>query len=183
MPRLLRGKPISSISLALIVVVAIGLIVLEIRHHWNYGDFVPLAMHADVTDFKGDIGDGPTTFFDAHLTNFGLFPQEIERCEFVSDAGGHEVSVAYRLEQRDIATHDWKTLFDGAKNFCHPYPLGIKESKLVKKLLWTGQTLSTGAEATSARAMPKGETMRFVIEANGREFPTGLFSIVEVYVH
>jgi len=183
MPRILRGKPISSISLALIVAVAIGVIALEIRHHSKYGHFVPLGMHADVTDFKGDLGDGPTTFFDAHLTNFGVFPQEIERCEFVTDAGGHEVSVAYRLEHWDMATHDWKMLFDGAKNFCHPYPLGIAESKLVKKALWTGQTLSTGAEATSARGMPKGETMRFVIEANGREFPTGRFMIVEVYVH
>jgi hypothetical protein len=133
MPRLLRGKTISSIFVALIVAVAIGLIVLEIRHHWKYGHFVPLGMHSDVTDFKGDIGDGPTTIFDAHLTNFGLFPQEIERCEFVSDAGGHEVSVAYRLEQLEIATHDWKTLFNGAKNFCHPHPLGIAQSKLCQE--------------------------------------------------
>ncbi len=183
MPRLLRGKPISFICLALIVAVAIGLIVLEIRHHWKYGHFVPLGMHADVTDFRGDLGDGPTIFFYAQLTNFGLFPQEIERCEFVSDAGDHEVRVGYRLEQRDIASHDWKTLFDGARNFCHPYHLGIKESKLAKKALWTGQTLSTGVEASSARAMPKGQTMRFVIETNGREFPTGRFSVVEVYVH
>jgi hypothetical protein len=28
-----------------------------------------------------------------------------------------------------------------------------------------------------------GNTMRFVIEANGREFPTGRFAIVEVYSH
>jgi hypothetical protein len=183
MLRLLRGKPISSISVALIVAVATVLIVLEIRHHWKYGHFVPLGMHADVTDFKGDIGDGTTIFFDAHLTNFGLFPQEVERCEFVSDAGAHEVSVAYRLEHLDTATHDWRTLFDSAKNFCHPYPLAIAQSKLVKRALWTGQTLSTGAEATAARAMLKGETMRFVIEANGREFPTGRFMIVEVYGH
>jgi hypothetical protein len=142
-----------------------------------------LDLHADVTDFQGDNGSGPTTFFDAHLTNFGLYPQEIERCEFISDANGHEVSVAYRLEQLDDTTHGWKTLFDSAQTFCRPYPLGIAQSKLAKKVLWTGQSLSTGAETTAERVLLTGETMRFVIEASGREFPTMPFSVIQVYSH
>jgi hypothetical protein len=88
-------KLITSISIALIMAITLGLIALEAHHHSKYGDFFPLGLHADVTDFKADIGSGTATFFDAHLTNFGLYPQEIERCEFISDANAHEVSVAY----------------------------------------------------------------------------------------
>lgn len=170
-------KVIVSISVALIGAVMFGLIALEAHHHLKYGHFVPLGLHADVTDFKAD---DAATFFDAHLTNFGLYPQEIERCEFVSDAMTHEVSVAYRVERLDYATHRWKAVFDNAQNFCRRFPLGIVKAKLVKKALWTGQTLSTlGAQLV----IPNGDTMRFVIEANGREFPTMPFSVSEVLEH
>lgn len=171
------------IPVALIAVVALGLAALEAHHHSKYGHFFPLGLHADVTDFKADLGAGTTTFFDAHLTNFGLYPQEIKRCEFISDANAHEVSVAYRVERFDDGTRAWKTVFDRAQNFCYPYPTGISQGRLVRKALWPGQTLSTGAEATAQRAILKGDTMRFVIEANGREFPTGPFVVLEVYSH
>jgi hypothetical protein len=123
-------------------------------------------LHADVTDFESDVASGKVTFFDAHLTNFGLYPQEIEGCEF--EANAHEVSVAYRVERYDYATHRWKTAFDNKQNFCRPNPLGTAQAKLVRKTLWTAQN---------------GDTMRFVIEANGREFPTGRFSVIEVHGH
>jgi hypothetical protein len=187
-PSVLAGSLVKKLSIsilvALIVAVTLGLIALEAHHHSKYGHFVPLGLHADVTDFKADIGSGTAIFFDAHLTNFGLYPQEIERCEFVSDANAHEVSVSYRVERFEDETHSWKTVFASAQNFCRPYPLGIAQAKLVRKALWTGQTLSTGAEATAQRTIPKnGDTMRFVIEANGREFPTGPFAVAEVYTH
>jgi hypothetical protein len=172
------------ISVALIVAVTLGLITLEAQHHSKYGHFVPLGLHADVTDFKADIGSGTAILFDAHLTNFGLYPQEIERCELVSDADAHEVSVIYRVERFEDETHSWKTVFDNVQNFCRPSALGIAQAKLVRKALWTGQTLSTGVEATAQRAIPKnGDTSRFVIEANGREFPTGPFAVAYVYTH
>jgi hypothetical protein len=178
------NKRIIQSFVALIAVVIVGVIALEAHHNAEYGHFVPLGLHADVTDFKADIGSGTATLFDARLTNFGLFPQEIERCEFVSDANAHELSVAYRVEHFEDETHSWKTVFDNARNFCRSYPLGIAQAKLVRKELWTGQTLSTGAEATAQRAILKnGDTMRFVVEANGREFPTGPFAVVEVYSH
>jgi len=173
-------KLILSISVALIGTITLGLIALEGHHYSKYGHLFPLGLHADVTDFQSDIASGSATFFDAHLTNFGLYPQEIERCEFVSDANAHEVSVAYRVERFDYASHRWKTVFDNKQNFCRPYPLGIAHAELVGKALWTGQTLSTGGEATAYRAIPNGDTMRFVIEANGREFPTGRFSVIEI---
>ena len=171
------------IPVALIGAATLGLIALEARHHSKYGHFFPLGLHADVTDFRGDIGPGPAIFFDAHLTNFGLYPREIERCEFVSDTNTHEVSVAYRVERYEDKDHSWKTVVDNAQNFCRPFPLAIAQAKLVKKWLWTGQTLSTGAQAMGEPDILDGNTMRFVIETNARDFPTERFAIVEVYSH
>ena len=68
---------------------------------------------------------------------------------------------------------------DTAAEYCRPYPLGIAEARLTSKLLWPGQTLSTGEDATGARGDLKGETMRFVVVANGRDFPTASFTIDE----
>lgn len=171
------------IPVALIGTVTLGLIALEVRHRLKYGHFFPLGLHADVTDFRGDIGPGPSIFFDAHLTNFGLYPREIERCEFVSDANTHEVSVAYRVERFEDGTHSWRTVVDSGQDFCRPRPVAIIRAKLVRKWLWPGQTLSTGARAMDESDIVAGNTMRFVIEANGHQFPTGRFAIVEVYSH
>ena len=177
----LRVRPLSLSLVAVFSILVLAIGVLEIRHHSEYGHFVGYGLHADVTVSEGDTGiPGLTQLIDAHLTNFGFFPETVERCELVSDAGAHGVSVAYRLEQLDTGTHGWKTLFDTAESYCRPYPLGIAQSKLVTKRLWPGQTLSIGSEATAARGKLKGETMRFVIEANGRQFPTGPYMIIEV---
>jgi len=176
-------KLILLIFVAPIAAVTLGLIALEVHHHSKYAHFFPLGLHADVTDSRSDIGLATTIFFDAHLTNFGLYPQEIDRCEVVSDANAQQVSVAYRVERFDYGTHRWTTVFDNAQNFCRQYPLGIAKAKLVKKALWTGQTLSADAEATAYRAIPNGDEMRFVIEANGREFPTMPFAVIEVFKH
>ena len=166
------------IPVALIGTVTLGLISLEVRHHLKYGHFFPLGLHADVTDFRG-----PPIFFDAHLTNFGLCPREIERCEFVSDANTPEASVAYRVERFEDGTHSWRTVVDSGQDFCHPRPVAVIRAKLVRKWLWTGQRLSTGARAMDESDIVAGSTMRFVIEANGHQFPTGRFAIVEVYSH
>jgi hypothetical protein len=161
------------IPVALMGALTLGFIALEAHHHLKYGHFFPLGLHADVTDFRGDIGPAELIFFDAHLTNFGLYPREIERCEFVSDANTHEVSVAYRVEHFEDGTHSWKTVVDSAQDFCRPRPVAIIRAKLVRKWLWTGQTLSTGARAMDESDVVAGNTMRFIIEANGRQFPTG----------
>jgi len=174
-------RPVTLTLVAVFSFLVLALGALQIHHHSQYGHFVSLGLHADVTVSDGDTGiPGITQLIDAHLTNFGLFPATIERCEFVSDAGAHGVSVPYRLEQLDTGTHSWKTLFDTAGTYCRPYPLGIAQSKLVDKRLWPGQTLSIGSEATAARGKLKGEMVRFVIEADGREFPTGPYMIIEV---
>jgi hypothetical protein len=164
------------IGFAAIIVFA----VVEFRHRVAFGHFVPLALHSDVTVVKGDIGiPGITKLYDAHVTNFGILPRRIERCEFMTDNFAHGVSLGYRLQQRDKLSGGWKTVSDNAADYCRPYPLGIADGQIRSKWLWPGQTISTGEEATGARGDLKGETMRFVVVANGRDFPTGNFTVDE----
>ncbi len=145
-----------------------------------FGHFAPLTLHADVSVANADIGiPGITKLYDAHIINFGIFPRRIERCEFVTDASAPGVSVGYRVQQWDTASRRWHTIMDAASEYCRPYPLGIARAKLTSKLLWPGQTLSTGREATGARGNLKGQAMRFAVVANGREFPTASFLIDE----
>jgi len=154
--------------------------VMEFRHRAAFGHFVPLALHADVSVTKADIGiPGITKLYAAHVTNFGIFPRRVERCEFITDAFAHGVSVGYRLQQWDKSSRHWKTVLDTAARFCRPYPLGIVQAQLTSKLLWPGQTLSTSEEATGARGDLKGEIMRFVVAANSLDLPTDSFTIDE----
>lgn len=152
----------------------------EVRHRVTFGHFVPIGLHADVSVVKADIGiPGISKVYDAHVTNFGIFPRRIERCEFLTDASGHGVSIGYHLQQLDKSAGRWQTVLDAATGYCQPYPLGIMQARLTSKLLWPGQTLSTGAEATGARGNLKGETMRFIVVVNGRDLPTTSFTIDE----
>jgi hypothetical protein len=154
--------------------------VVEVRHRVIFGHFAPLTLHADVTIANGDIGiPGITKQYDAHVTNFGIFPRRIERCEFITDTFAPGMSVGYRLQQWDIASRRWQTVLDAASEYCRPYPLGIIKAQLTSKLLWMGQTLSTGEEATGASGNLKGQTMRFAVVANGRELLTSSFVIDE----
>ncbi|HUM06485.1 MAG TPA: hypothetical protein VLT90_13555 [Terriglobales bacterium] len=173
-----KSLRVAPLLLAAILVCVIG--VVEIRHRVIFGHFTPLTLHADVSVANGDIGiPGITKLYDAHITNFGIFPRRIERCEFLTDAFAPGVSIGYRLQQLDIASRRWQTVMDATSEYCRPYPLGIVRARLTSKLLWPGQTLSTGEEATGARGNLKGQTMRFAVVANDREFPTSSFVIDE----
>lgn len=152
----------------------------QVRHRIAYGHFVPVGLHADVTSYTADIGiPGISKSYDAHITNFGILPRTIERCEFTTDASSHDVSIGYRLQQWNKSAGLWQTVLDASNGYCQPCPLGIAQATLVSKRLWPTQTLSTGSEATGARGNLKGETMRFVIVANRREYPTSGFVIDE----
>jgi hypothetical protein len=157
---------------------AVGLV--QFRHRAEFGHFVPLALHADYSVAYYDIGiPGITKLYEAHITNFGILPLRIERCEFVTDAFAPGVSVGYRLQKWDASSRHWQTILDAASEYCRPYPLAMVEARLTSKWLWPGQTLSTGDEATAARGNLKGETLRFLVVANGRELPTAAFTIDE----
>jgi hypothetical protein len=174
------GKQLRA-ALLLLVAALVGVIgVVEFHHRLKFGHFVPLTLHADYTIARVDIGiPGISKLYGAHITNFGIFPRRIERCEFVTDALAPGVSVGYRLQQWDAASGRWQTIQDLASEYCRPYPLGIIEARLTSKVLWPGQTLSSGGEATGAREGLKGQTIRFVVVANGREVPTTSFVIDE----
>jgi hypothetical protein len=164
--------------LAAVLVTAIGAV--EARHRAIFGHFAPLTLHAEVSVANGDIViPGITKLYEAHITNSGSLPSRIERCEYVTDAGAPGVSVGYRLQQWEMASRRWQTVLDAASEYCRPYPLGMIKARLTSKLLWPGQTLSTGEEATGAIGNLKGKTMRFAVVANGREFPTLSFVIDE----
>jgi hypothetical protein len=169
-------------ALAVLVAVAVvgSIAAVEFRHRLTFGHFVLLGLHADVSTYKTDIGiPGISKSYDAHITNFGIVPRRVERCEFTTDASAHDVSIGYRLQQWDKSAGRWETVLDANAGYCQPYPLGIAQASLTTKLLWPGQTLSTGDEATAARGNLKGETMRFVVVANGRDYPTASFIIDE----
>ena len=168
-------------ALVMLAVVLASLVgVVEFRHRLRFGHFVPLTLHADYSIAKADIGiPGISKLYDAHVTNFGIFPRRIERCEFVTDALAPGLSVGYRLQQWEMASRRWQTVLDAASGYCRPYPLGMIKARLTSKLLWPGQTLSTGEEATGARGNLKGQRMRVAVVANGRELPTSSFVIDE----
>jgi hypothetical protein len=143
------GRLLKAAAMLIGFVAISALAVVESRHRTAFGHFVPLALHADVSVANGDIGiPGITKLYNAHLTNFGVFPRRVERCEFLTDASARGVSVGYRIQQWDKSSVRWKSVLDTAAEYCRPYPLGIAEARLTSKLLWPGQTLSTGEEAT-----------------------------------
>ena len=169
------------IAMSLLAVAVMALVAaLEVHHRVVFGHFVPLGLHADVRVVKADIGiPGISKEYEAHVTNFGIFPRRIERCEFLTDDSAHGVSIGYRLQHMDKSAGRWQTVVDATAAYCQPYPLGIMQAHLTSKLLWPGQTLSAGAEATGARGNLKGETMRFIVVANGHNLPTSSFTIDE----
>jgi hypothetical protein len=173
-------KPLNIAAFTLVAGFAAVFAIVEFRHRATFGHFVPLTLHADVTVANADIGiPGITKVYNAHLSNFGIFPRRITRCEFVTDTFDRGISIGYRVEQWNEPGGRWIRVMHANNEYCRPYPLGIARARLTSKWLWPGQTLSTGAEATAARGKLKGETMRFVIVADGREFPTGSFTIDE----
>ena len=95
--------------------------VVESYHRLRFGHFVPLTLHADYSIAKADIGiPGISKLYDAHITNFGILPRRIERCEFVTDAFAPGVSVGYRVQQWNTASLRWQTVLDAASEYCRP---------------------------------------------------------------
>jgi hypothetical protein len=80
----------------------------------------------------------------------------------------------------------WETVvvWDKSK-FCRPYPLGIVQASLRRKLLWPEQSLWTGEEATAAReGFQVGDSARFSVFSGDAgdwrtALPTSAFRIDE----
>lgn len=108
---------------------------------------------------------GVTKTYEATLENRGLAPVNITRCDFVDDAGGRGTEVAYAVQRWDEGRDQWETVVQVDKSeFCKPYPLGIVKARTVHGLVWPGQILSAGEEATAARSgFAVGDQARFLI--------------------
>ena len=123
-------------------------------------------LRTDVFVDNADIGiPGISKMYEARLVNREWWPIRVHYCAFVDDTNSPGTMVAYAVERWDNALHSWKTIVraNGA-DFCKPYPLGIVRANLKSRLLWPGQSLSTGEEATAARdGFNIGDRARFVL--------------------
>jgi hypothetical protein len=144
-------------------------------------------LRAELKIEVADIGvPGITKMYEARLINHSSWPIRVHYCDFVDDAMTHGEEVAYTVERWDALAHEWRTVVRAnGQDFCRPYPLGIVRSKLTSRLLWPGQSLATGEEATAARdGFSIGDTARFVIftapgQNQTRQIATGEFVIDE----
>jgi hypothetical protein len=171
----------------LIALVSLGVALHELNHYYRYGHLAPFALHADVAVRKGDIGiEGISKLYEARVTNYGLYPVKVTACDFISDASAHGTMVAYAVERWNRQMGKWETavVWDESR-FCRPYPLGIAQSHLSPKMLWPGQSIWTGEEATAAReGFQVGDSARFSVffgEAGDwrTALPTSAFRIEE----
>jgi hypothetical protein len=115
---------------------------------------------------KADIGiPGISKMYEAKLVNRGLWPVHISRCDFVDDTLSPGKMVAYAVQRWDATANRWTTVVEASSSeFCKPHPIAIVKAKLTSALLWPGQSLLTGEEATAARdAFNVGDRVRFVI--------------------
>ncbi len=145
---------------------AVWLGYVQVRHRLAHGYFVPLALHADVVGDHASIGiPGVTKLYEATLTNYGILPASIEQCACMSDTMTPETMVAYNIERWNPAKHGWIRVMEFAKpEYCLSEPPNWGWDRV---WLWPGQSRSTGEEATAARdAFKKGDRPRFVVVTN-----------------
>jgi hypothetical protein len=123
-------------------------------------------IRATIVETKADIGiPGISKMYEAKLTNFGIVPVKVTRCDYLDDAFSHGTMVAYAVQRWDEKSQQWRTVVAAnAASFCKPYPLGIVKGEVVNRWLWPGSSLSGGEEATAARdGFRRGDKARFVV--------------------
>jgi hypothetical protein len=141
-----------------------GLLLAHLRYWRSHNRPAPFGLHADILVSPGSIGiPGITKMYSAELTNYGVFPVRVTRCEFIDDTATPGAMVLYRAERQLRPQDGWETIADFAKH-CKPYPTGFGSTRLVERLVWPGESLGTGSEATAARdSVNKGDFIRFVL--------------------
>lgn len=179
----IQMKQSSKAGAAVIVLLALTIGLFELTHLIRFGHCFPFGLHADVSVGKADYGiDGITKVYQAKLTNYGLMPVWISVCDFVDDTFSRGTHVGSVIEKWDASSKKWVSIAEFDKSgFCRPYPLGIVEAHLARKRIWTGQSVSTGEEATAARdVFVIGDKARFVLYPRDNEsFTTAPFLIDE----
>ena len=153
-------KPLVAVALIVAALAGIAVAVLGLSAS-------KAGLKAELSVSNADIGiPGISKLYEARLVNRGLWPVRVSRCDFVDDTLTPGKMVAYSVEKWDDSTKRWTTVVIGATGFCKPYPLGIVTAKLASGLLWPGQSLSAGEEATAARdGFNIGDRGRFVLFA------------------
>ena len=184
------SRPQLGKRVALLIVGVWGLCIgyIHIRHRSFHGHFAPLAIHADLIVFQSSIGiPGITKVYGATLTNYGLLPSLVERCNYISDTATPGAMVAYNIEQWNAEKRAWTRVMELATpELCTP-ELGAGSTKWRRSLLWPGRSIATGEEATGGRQpFKKGDTLRFVVVTDvtgtvrGRSsYPTPSFTLDE----
>jgi hypothetical protein len=144
-----RGERVLKLVVKFLVALGIGITLLfgstfvsRWRHAARHGHSLPFGLHLDV-EVTGSSGEGRS--YSAALTNYGLVPISVTRCEAVTDTATRESTVAYAVEKREAAPRSWKKVFEvsSATGWCKPFPTGIGEGQIVKRLLWPSQRQST----------------------------------------
>jgi len=160
---------------------------MKISHYTYYGHWAPIGLHADVITRHVSIGiPGISKMYEGVITNLGILPVRVTRCDFIDDTNSRGSMVAYSVERKVQRTNQWQAVlpFD-ASDFCKPYPLGIAQATLNEVWLWPGQNVGTGEEATAAsNSLKLGDSVRFLIHARlspgtPRLIPTPEFLIDE----
>ena len=112
------ARRLTKTLLVVVVTIAAALAAIEIKHRSQYGHFVPLALHADVTVTTVKNGARAVRLYRAHLTNFAILPRRVERCESPVGALGPEF-VEYSLQKWDSKESKWE-IVAGAPYRCLP---------------------------------------------------------------
>jgi hypothetical protein len=175
-------KRSSKAGAAVIALLALTIGLLELTHLIRFGHCFPFGLHADVSVRKADYGiDGITKVYQSRLTNYGLKPVWISVCDFVDDTFSHGTHVGSVIERWNASSKKWVSIAEFDKSsFCRPYPLGIVEAHLARRRLWTGQSFSTGEEATAARdVFVIGDKARFVLYPRDNESFTAVPFLID----
>src|ERR1035438_6026666 len=123
-------------------------------------------LRAELIVNNADIGiPGISKMYEARLVILASWPIRVSYCDFVDDTLTRGKMVGYAVERWDNVARSWTTVVDAhGVDFCKPYPLGIVKANLTSGLLWPGQSISTGEEATAARdGLNIGDRARFVV--------------------
>ena len=167
--RFCRRAP-KRIALAILIAVGVSIAYFEFGHKYDYGHFVPYGLHMDVISRNGSIGiPGQEKMYEAHLSNFTLWPISLQACDYIDDAFGRGTKFPYAVQRWDANANGWHTVSETTEDyFCRPYPLGIVEAKLISRRLWPGMEVQVvEGEATGIiEPFRRGDLARFVVVRN-----------------
>ena len=158
------------LALTILVAACVSIAYLEVGHKYNYGHFVPYGLHIDVISRDSSIGiPGQTKMYEAHLSNFTLWPVSLQGCDYMDDAFGRGTMFPYAVQRWDTNANAWYTVAETSEDyFCRPIPLSVVEAKLISRRLWPGTEVQVvEGEATGAtEPFKRGDLARFVVFRN-----------------